>query len=310
MAGGGVGLFLRTLKNDYQEQTREDFLATAPAHGFTVEIVNADNDADRQLRQIRDFIRRPGKRPLAIFVTPVRESGLLGAAYEAARLGVGWVVLNRSSDYLRELRDQFPKPPVFCVNPDQTQIGRIQGKQFKLLLPKGGELLYLRGPPTTSSAQKRWIGVEQEIEGSAIKMFTLNADWSGDGAEHATKKWLQGFRDRPLPNCIVGGQNDEMAVGAKKALREEAERTGRPEIRSIPVTGCDGSPRYGRRLVDEGEIAATVVIPPTAGRAIEELVSALGGKKILPVEVVLGVSSYPALEVLGSSNQPRRSLGA
>ena len=79
----------------------------------------------------------------------------IGLVALAVALNVGWIILNRSSGYLRELREQFPSSLVFSVTPDQHEIGSIQGRQFKLLLPEGGELFYLRGPGMTSSAQRR-----------------------------------------------------------------------------------------------------------------------------------------------------------
>src|SRR4051812_19342384 len=212
--GDTVALFVRTLENAYQEQLRDDFVTLAPVHGFTVEVSSADNDADKQLRQVRDAVRRSKGRPVAMLVSPVRESGLLGAAYEAARLGVGWIILNRSSDYLRDLREQFPKPPVFCVNADQTEIGRIQGRKLKAMLPEGGEMLYLRGPPQTSSAQERLAGLEAELAGTSIKKVVSSADWSGEGVEPIAKKWLGAPRGKDLRPFAVGAANDHLGPAA------------------------------------------------------------------------------------------------
>ena len=71
---------------------------------------------------------------------------------------------------------------------------------------------------------------------------------------------------------------------------------GRPGPRpGVRFTGCDGSPSFGRRLVNEGLLAATVVIPPTAGRAVSELASMLGGGARPLPEIALAVSSVPEL---------------
>src|SRR3954471_17095722 len=100
-----IALFLRTLANDYQDLLREDCLAAAGQRGYAVTVYSADNDPDRQAPQIREVLAEKGaQRATVILVSPVRESTLLLTAYEAARAGVGWIVLNRSSDYLPELR--------------------------------------------------------------------------------------------------------------------------------------------------------------------------------------------------------------
>ena len=120
-------------------------MATCARLGFSLDVFSADNGPDRQLEQIQQFLKTTRKGSTAILVSPVRERELLTAAYDGVRKGLAWVVLNRSSGYLRELREQFPGSLVFSVTPDQHEIGTIQGRQFKLMLPEGGELFYLGG---------------------------------------------------------------------------------------------------------------------------------------------------------------------
>ncbi len=296
-----AALFLRTLANDYQERLRDDCMATCSRLDFSLQIFSADNDPEQQLQQIQQFLRRPHKGPTAILVSPVRERDLLGAGYDAARKGMAWVILNRASGYLGDLRDQFPAALVFSVNSDPYEIGSIQGRQFKLLLPKGGELFYLRGPMTTSSAQGRLLGVERELTDGSIKMVTFSADWSAEAAEKATRDWIRILRNTDLPRCVVGAQNDDMAMGARRALMNEAVSESRAEVRLVRVTGCDGSPTYGQRWVAEGALAATVLVPSVAGTAIEEIAAALKGARTPPLEIIMRGSSYPPLNELARS---------
>jgi ribose transport system substrate-binding protein len=299
-----IALFLRTLSNDYQDLLREDCLAAAARRGYEVTVFSADNDSDRQSRQIRECLAEKGsRRPTVVFVSPVRETTLLITAYEAARGGVGWVVLNRSSDYLPELRRAFPEVPLFGVNFDQVEVGRIQGRQFKILLPAGGELLYVQGPILTSSAQKRLFGLQQVLKGVPIKMSTFSADWSQQGGEQAARSWAQVFRHREIPSCVVGAQNDSMAMGARKAFLDEALARQRPDLARIRITGCDGSPGYGQKLVSQRELAATVIIPSVAGRAVDELAAFLEHRRTPPPEVVLQVSPYPDFALLETMNR-------
>jgi ribose transport system substrate-binding protein len=300
MAGRITALFLQTAANDYQDLLRDDCLAAARRRSFTPRIFAADGDADRQVGQIRECLReREATRPTLMLVSPVREGSLLNVARDAARQGIGWVQLNRWGDYLTELRKEFPHVPIFSVTPDQREVGRIQGQQFKTLLPHGGELVYIRGPLGTSSAQRRWAGMVPELEGTGIKIVSFNSDWSREGGELAMRSWLEIFQGKESANFVVGAQNDSMAMGARKALVDEAIRHRRPEIGVIPVTGCDGSPGYGQRLVTEGRLTATVVIPPVAGRAVDEVASFLDGGPLPAAEIVVAVTSWPALARLG-----------
>jgi hypothetical protein len=74
----------------------------------------------------------------------VRENVLHLAAFDAARAGIGCVVLKRASDYLEALSRDYPKAPLSCVTADQAEIGRIQGRQFRRLLPAGGRVFTFR----------------------------------------------------------------------------------------------------------------------------------------------------------------------
>ena len=113
------------------------------------------------------------------------------------------------------------------------------------------------------------------------------------------KDWLNVFRKGARPTFVVGAQNDAMAVGARGVLEQWA-RT-RPEFRTLPirVIGSDGSPGFGQRLVIEGKLTATVIMPPTAGRAVDELASlGAGSNTRSPAEITLAPTSFPDLRML------------
>jgi ABC-type sugar transport system substrate-binding protein len=89
----------------------------------------------------------------------------------------------------------------------------------------------------------------------------------------------------------VGAQNDSMALGARKTIRQV-----RPAWSHIGYTGCDGLPNGGRRAVDGGELTATVVKPTTTGPAIELVARSLRGEPAR--DVMLRPVSYPPIEDL------------
>jgi ABC-type sugar transport system substrate-binding protein len=276
MADRAVALFLRTLENDYQEYLRDECVSAARSRAFLGNRKSAQS---------------------TVMVSPVRESALLGTAFDAARMGVGWVVLNRASDYVAALRTKFSKIPLFSVTHDQREIGRIQARQLGILLPHGGDVLCIRGPLTTSAAQKRFEGLRELLDGGPIHMLVFNSDWSSEGGERIARDWVSSYRRGQMPACAVCAKNDHMAMGARQALLEEATEQNRPAVAKIPVIGCDGSVRYGQRLVQEGHLAATVITPSTGRRAVEEVAAMLDGKQP-PAEVLLDVASYPSLELM------------
>jgi hypothetical protein len=51
---------------------------------------------------------------------------------------------------------------------------------------------------------------------------------------------------------LISGQNDVMAMGTKKALKEHASDADRDVLIRIPVTRCDGVPSTGQAWVRTG----------------------------------------------------------
>jgi serine/threonine protein kinase/ABC-type sugar transport system substrate-binding protein len=300
-----LALFSRD-DGEYQELLREDFLSAARGHGFSVRVFRAANDTDKQVSQIQECLREPhDRRPTVVMVSPVREVGLLSTAYEAARLGVGWVVLSRWWDYLNNLRAEFSELPIFAVVADQKEVGRIQGRQIAALLPNGGELVYIQGPLGTSSAVRRYSGVEEILQGSSIEVFTVHSDWTLAGGTRAMLDWARVFQKRELPRFIVGAQNDAMAMGARDAMQTIAVERG-SSAEGLSFCGCDGSPSYGQRLVTEGKLASTVVLPASAGRAIAEVAAMLRGGPRPPAAIFLKPIPFPEAHLLVRASRSGR----
>jgi ABC-type sugar transport system substrate-binding protein len=288
-----IGLFLMN-SGDYQELLRDECVDAARRHGFSVRVFWADNDSRKQVEQIQACLKEPeGQRPTVVMTNPINETALLSTAYAAARLGIGWVLIQRWSDYLLDLRQEYGRLPIFSVTADQHEVGRIQGRQYRTLLPHGGELVYIRGPLGTSSAARRFAGVQDVLQNSSIEVFTVNSDWTIEGGAQAMKEWTRIFERRQIPKFIVGAQNDAMAMGAKKTLEEVAHNWPNFSPTSIPCCGCDGTPKYGKRLVTEGELTFTVIMQPGTRRAVDEIASMLGGGPRPLAEVSLRPVPYP-----------------
>jgi ribose transport system substrate-binding protein len=293
-----IALFLMN-NGDYQELLWDDCVRAAHRHGYPVRAFWADNDSHKQLRQIQSCLSEAeDQRPTVLLVSAVREIALISTARAAATLGIGWVLLLRYNDYVGALRSEFPSVPLFSVTADQREIGRIQGRQFKALLPGGGELVYVRGPLGTSSAINRFAGVQEILQGSAIELVTLNADWTAEGGARAVSEWMRGREGIDVTRFVAAAQNDAMAMGARKALEELAKQRDGLAGATIRVCGCDGSPQFGRRLVTEGKLTSTVVMPPVSGRAVDEVASMLAAGPRPPAQVVLEPASFPDLQVL------------
>ncbi len=278
---------------------RWDAEQAARRHILELDVQSAGKDVDRQISQLRAAISSLGPtRPRLILVSPVREQLLLPVLHLAARAGISWGFLTRWLDDIPDLRREYPNVDVFTASADQREIGRLQGHQLATLKSPGNEVIYISGPAGTSSARERAEGIHKELASASSRYQTSYGDWSQESGRVATERWLAGFPKANLPSFVLVGQNDNMAMGAREAVEESFKAAGKAVPVNLRVLGCDGSAGFGQRLVIQGKLSATIVVPPVSGRAIDAFAQGLaGGGRPRPVEAV-GVSSQPSLEAL------------
>lgn len=283
--------------NDYQAQQVISAQAAADRLGIQLEVVHTEHDSIMQSSRILEFVQSPtGKRPDAVFFEPVGTS-LAQPARAAAAAGVGWVVLNRESiDYVPELRQKF-RTPVFTVTTSHRDVGQIQGEQIGRLLPQGGVVLLIEGPTDNKAAVYRTQGM-QAAKPSSVEVRVLHGKWTGESAYNAVTSWLRLSITKELAIGVIAGQNDAMALGARKAFEDLPENSERERWLRVPFIGCDGLPNSGQAAVRNGTLAATVVIPPNAGEAVELMASALRNGKQPDETVYTQASSFPPLTSL------------
>jgi ABC-type sugar transport system substrate-binding protein len=97
---------------------------------------------------------------------------------------------------------------------------------------------------------------------------------------------------------LISGQNDVMAMGAKKAVKELAGDADRDFLTRIPVTGCDGVPGTGQAWVRAGHLSATVVVPASSGKAIALMTRAVQTKTQPSEHTFTSPEPFPLLESL------------
>jgi ABC-type sugar transport system substrate-binding protein len=293
---GILGLFMRSTDNDYQQRLKEVGLREAKRHGFELIIESAQNDPLRQADQVRAALAKANTTHMSgILVSVVRDDVMPDLVREAAEAGIDFALLNEGT-YLDEIRAKHPSRNIFVVTPDQTEIGRIHGRQVRALIGERGEVLCVTGPMGTIMAQQRLAGLK-EILGSSFNVIELNADWTSERARMVTEKWANDLpADAQLPAMFVA-HNDEMALGVRQALRDFTSRRDLPQLTAY-VTGCDGSQTFGQRLVREGRLKCTVIMPPASGAAIELLAKHRSKGEMPPARVVQPVTSFPAVSAL------------
>ena len=284
---------LTTNDNDYQIEQAESAEQAARNLNIDLQIVYAGNDAVEQSMQILKAVQSaPEVRPHAVIFEPVGSTALPQVARAAASAGIAWAILNREATYLAELR-QTSSAPLFSLSSDHLEIGRIQGRQFAALLPKGGSVLYIQGPSENSAAKERTSGMQQ-TKPANIQVITLKAQWTEESAQKAVRSWLKLTTSQRSAIDVVAAQDDSMAIGARRAF-EELPEADRQRWLSLPFLGCDGLPKTGQTWVRNGQLTATVFVPPNAGQAIQMLFDAMASRKPLAESALTVPKSIPPL---------------
>jgi ribose transport system substrate-binding protein len=289
-----------TRKQEYQAFQCADVGEAAERCGFEIEILDAEDNGVLQVQQLFRFIHAPAEeRPFAFVVQTQVPDGLERVARNAVGAGIGWVALNRTIPYLEALRREHPKLALSSVTTDHAEIGRIQVRQFHALLPRGGSVLYLQGPPSSQAARERLEAAQASAKATGVELKVLPAEWTQASGESAVRGWLRLKTSELFKPDIVGGQNDALALGAQKALLAH-----RPEWADVPYTGCDGLAEGGQRLVRIGQLAATIVVQSCGGPAVDLVDRAFQtGDPLLP-SVVIPPRSFPPLEELRLGRSP------
>ena len=284
-------------ENEYQREQSRVATEAAQRLGVDVQIIYADGDAITQGQQILETIQAPPTvRPDAVVCHPAG-TGLTQVAQAAISTGIGWAVVNREVDYLGALRASS-KLPTFCITADQREIGRIQSRQMAAFLPRGGLVLYIQGPTGNFSADERTHGM-QTTKPPNMQVRMIRGRFTEESGYQAVKQWLTLSTSRHTPLDMVCSQNDAMALGAHRALEEEKAR---PE--GLILTGCDAAGEVGQDRVRKGILAASILLPPTAGLAIESFVQAFQTGLQPPEQTVLRPASFPPVDQLATKRDP------
>ena len=280
--------------------------ASADRLGVGLEVLSADMDPVAQGQQLLSLVHSRASRRLdGILVEPVSAAGLPRVAEAAVAAGIAWVVSNAQVDYVQALR-RNAKVPVFQVSQDHLEVGRIQGRQIGAILPKGGSVLYLRGPAMSWWATKRFEGLEN-TKPKNVEVKSLRAVGStSENAYNAVCSWLNLSKARSDGTQLIVSQNIDFILGARKAFETHTSENDRIKWLALPRAAVGVSDRV-KPLVDQGDLSAAVVTSLTMDRAMEMLVRAMTDGLQPPEYSFVEAHSYPSLDELAKRWQGIRT---
>ncbi|MGX1880786.1 ABC transporter permease/substrate-binding protein [Streptomyces sp. NPDC055287] len=266
-----VGMSLSTLNNPFFVQMKAGAQAEAEDAGVDLTVTDAQNDASQQANQLQNFTSEGVK---SIIVNPV-DSDAVGPAVRAAnKADIPVVAADRGVN---------KADAATLVASDNVAGGRLAAEALAEKLGGKGRIVVLQGTAGTSASRERGKGFAEGLEAyPGIKIAASQpADFDRTKGLDVMTNLLQSH-----PGITgVFAENDEMALGAVKALGAKAGT-------SVDVVGFDGTPD-GLKAVEAGTLYASVAQQPKeVGRiAVRNAVGAARGKKVdsvvkVPVKVV------------------------
>lgn len=277
-------------RDHYQLLQQEAALAAGRLHGLQVEVSWAP--AFDQLRVLKKRLLEPRPVDAAVF----EPSGLstLELLLRELRSRTGLVLLNAWSPAIESAASSWDRAfPFGTVSTDHTAIGRIQGDQLRAAVA-GGSVLCVTGPRRSSAAQERLAGLRARL-GEGLEVTDTEAgEWTEAAGSTAFGDWYRIFKSRGPSLAAVAAQSDELAVGVRNAIEALGDATHRSALGQARLFGVDACPGYGRRLVDEGVLAASVANPANTGLALQLLHGFWERRQPLPLRSFTAPSPYPA----------------
>jgi inositol transport system substrate-binding protein len=210
------------------------------AEELNVRLIEVDGQgrAENQISQVENFLALDVD---AIILNPFDQYGSAPVVSIANREKKPVVVVNA-------IVVNLDKANAYVGSNDQ-EAGRIAAGYIARLLNGKGNIAMIRGPNGHSAEIQRTEGIMEILkQNPGLKIiFDQSGNWDRSQGLELMENWLS--TGKPLQAVIA--QNDEMALGAQKAVEAAGKQ------RDILVIGIDAIPD-AIRAVREGKLCATV----------------------------------------------------
>jgi ABC-type sugar transport system substrate-binding protein len=273
-----------------QEAAREE----ARRAGIAAEILLAPGFD--HLRVVRKRLADPAAPPVDAIVVEPSSVSSMSLLLRELKGRTGLVFLNAWSEEVDTYaRDWGKGLPFGTVSLDHAAIGRIQAAQIAALLPQGGSVLCVTGPLRSPAAADRLRGMKSSLPAGVALMEAEAGKWMEADGIIAFESWYALYKTRSFTVDLIAAHADELAMGARHACQAVANTTHRKMLLQAPLLGVDACPAYGRKLVDSGQLEASVLTPATAADAVRGLQRFWQSGQALPLQALTPPSPYPAI---------------
>ncbi len=269
--GGGprIGLSVSTLNNPFFVTLRNGAQDAAKKEGVELVVSDAQNDAATQQDDVQNFVTQQMD---AILVNPVDSESIVPAVQAANQANIPVIALDRGAS---------GGEIATLIASDNVEGGRLAGEEL-IRLVGSGPVAQLEGIPGASPTRDRGQGFEEAINAQEAVELVASQTANFDRAEglNVTENILQ---SNPEIKGIFA-QNDEMALGAVRALGDQAGT-------DVKIVGFDAI-EDALKAIQDGKMNATVAQQPDkiGSLGVKNAMMVIDGESVpknIPVEVKL-----------------------
>lgn len=264
-----IGLIVSTLNNPFFVDLRDGVIKKAKELGYEVVVLDSQNDPAKEVSNMEDI---SVKNVDVVLLNPVDSDSAVASVMIANNSDLPVVTVDRASNGGKVISH---------IASDNVAGGDMAAKFLIEKLGGQGNIVELEGIAGSSATRDRGKGFE---DGVKVSNFNLVSKQSADFDRTKGLSVMENIIQSKSDISAVFAQNDEMALGAQKAL----EGAG---MKDVLVVGFDAT-EDAVDAVKKGKMAATVAQQPvligeTAVEAVHKLLSNEKIDAYIPVELKL-----------------------
>ncbi len=264
-----IGLIVSTLNNPFFVDLKFGIESEAKKLGYDVVVLDSQNDPAKEVSNMEDI---SVKNVDIVLLNPVDSDSAIASVMVANNLDLPVITVDRASN---------GGNVVSHVASDNVEGGKMAAQYLVEMLGNEGNIVELEGIAGSSATRDRGAGFDNEVKNSNLNIITKqSADFDRTKGLSVMENIIQSKGDIDA----VFAQNDEMALGALKALQDA-------NMDDVLVVGFDATDD-AVASVQKGDMAATIAQQPIliGETAVELAHRYLSGEKVenfAPVELKL-----------------------
>lgn len=264
-----IGLIVSTLNNPFFVDLKSGIESEAQKLGYDVVVLDSQNDPAKEVSNMEDI---SVKDVDVVLLNPVDSDSAIASVMVANNLDLPVITVDRASNGGKV---------VAHVASDNKEGGKMAAKYLEEQLGNNANIVELEGIAGSSATRDRGAGFDNEIKNTNLKIITKqSADFDRTKGLSVMENIIQSKGNIDA----VFAQNDEMALGAMKALEDA-------NMKDVLVVGFDATDD-AVASVQKGDMAATIAQQPKLiGKTAVNLTHRfLSGEKVesfAPVELKL-----------------------